>query len=163
MISADEVVADVYENQPDVLSRIEQVLGKNIRKPNGTLDRVAMANVIFSSPHLRSEVEAIVHPKVREVLQAHLNASSAPVKVYDVPIVRERDALADVMVNVVAPEDVRLSRLTSRGMSDHDARMRMDAQANDKSRLHDFDVVVENVGDRDELRADAIRLMEMFS
>ncbi|MEY4347831.1 MAG: hypothetical protein RIS43_250 [Actinomycetota bacterium] len=163
VISADDVVSDVYENQPDVLSRIEHVLGKNVRLSNGSLDRTAMANVIFTSPHLRAAVEAIVHPKVREVLKAHLDASSAGVVVYDVPIVRERDPLADLFVNVVAPEEVRKSRLISRGMSEADARLRMDAQAQDASRLRDFDVVIENSGDVAALRADAVRLLEMLS
>ncbi|MEY4323797.1 MAG: hypothetical protein RL410_1578 [Actinomycetota bacterium] len=163
VISADDVVSDVYENQPDVLSRIEHVLGKNVRMPNGSLDRATMANVIFSSPSLRAEVEAIVHPKVREVLQARLGASTASVTVYDVPIVREREPLADVVVNVIAPVEVRLARLMSRGMSEHDARMRMEAQAGDDSRLRDFDVVIENSGDKTALRADAVRLMEMVA
>ncbi|MEY4348198.1 MAG: Dephospho-CoA kinase, partial [Actinomycetota bacterium] len=76
---------------------------------------------------------------------------------------RERDPLADLFVNVVAPEEVRKSRLISRGMSEADARLRMDAQAQDASRLQDFDVVIENSSDVAALRADAVRLLEMLS
>jgi dephospho-CoA kinase len=160
VISADDIVSDVYENQPDVLARIEQSLGARVRHPNGSLDREALANLIFSSPDKRRAVEAIVHPKVSEVLLSHLNASTAPVTVYDVPIVRQRSGVADVMVNVVAPESVRLERLVSRGMSADDAKARITTQADDKTRVQDFDVIIENVGSPEELKQ---RAQQLFS
>ena len=163
IISADDIVSDVYENQPDVLSRIEESLGVSIRRANGTVDREALANLIFSSPEKRRAVEAVVHPKVSEVLLSHLNASTADVTVYDVPIIRQRSGIADVTVNVVAPEDVRLARLVGRGMNVEDARARIATQRDDVTRLGDFDVVIENTGSVEELEAQAARLYETWA
>ena len=163
IISADDIVSDVYENQPDVLSRIEESLGVSVRHANGAVDREALANLIFSSPEKRRAVEAIVHPKVSEVLLSHLNASTAEVTVYDVPIIRQRSGIADVMVNVVAPEEIRLARLVSRGMDIDDARSRITTQRDDVTRLVDFDVIIENTGSVEELEGHAARLYEVWA
>ncbi len=124
-------------------------------------DRRALADVVFSDPAALADLNAIVHPAVRDEVArrlASLGADDARVVVLDVPLLvesggRDRYDVTGVLV-VDCPEEVALTRLVElRGMSEDDARRRMAAQASRADRLAAADFVVHNDGTLDDLAA----------
>ena len=132
--------------------------GDAVLAGDGTVDRGALARVVFGDPAARAALEAIVHPVVRREVAAELEArrGSDEVVVVELPLLVEtggRDAYGlDGVIVVDAPVDLALDRLVRlRGLEPEDAHRRVAAQIDPGERLRAADFVVVNVGTTDEL------------
>jgi dephospho-CoA kinase len=123
-----------------------------------TADRSELAEIVFSDPGARRDLNAIVHPAVGAAVDSRLAALAATdpdgVVILEVPLLVETDwQKGDLVVVVDCPEDVAVRRLVAgRGMSEDDARRRVAAQATRAERLARADRVVTNEGGLDDLR-----------
>ncbi|MHB8463288.1 MAG: dephospho-CoA kinase [Acidimicrobiales bacterium] len=117
----------------------------------GTIDRRALAAIVFADPDARRRLEAISWPAIDAELERHVDLhSSAAVVVLDMAVLAQGDLGRGVygpVVTVEAPEPLRLARLIERGMSEEDARARMSSQVSEARRRDLADVVVDNDGD----------------
>ncbi|NHI16733.1 dephospho-CoA kinase [Microbacterium excoecariae] len=165
VIDADRVVRDLQRPGQAVLAEIAEAFGDGVLAPDGTLDRAALARIVFHDDARRAELDAIVHPAVREETQrrfrAALDADPRAVVVYDVPLLAEARGSDewDLIVVAHAPAATRVDRLVEdRGMARADAEARVRSQASDAERLALADVVVDTSGSvTDTLRgADAV-------
>jgi dephospho-CoA kinase len=154
IIDADQVARDVVEPGTTTLATIFERFGVGVANSDGSLNREALGNMVFSDPQAREALNNIVHPAVRrrshELFdQAHRDHPDQVV-VYAVPLVAEagrRDEF-DLIVVVHAPKRQRISRLVRfRGMTEAEATSRVDAQATDEERLAIADVVLDSSGE----------------
>jgi dephospho-CoA kinase len=125
--------------------------GPAVVAADGALDRSALAEVVFADPVALADLNAIVHPAVREAIARRLAdlAGTDAVVVLEIPLLVESGRLygAGTVVVVDCPEEVAIRRLADgRGMSEPDVRRRMAAQASRADRLAAADVVVDNAG-----------------
>lgn len=130
--------------------------GPGIVAPDGSIDRGALADLVFADPAARTDLEALVHPAVLEAIDRRLTAEAATdsVVVVVVPLLVEVgwDG-ADAVVVVDCPEEVAVRRLVEeRGMDEADVRRRLAAQADRATRLARADHVLTNDGTLDDLR-----------
>jgi dephospho-CoA kinase len=131
--------------------------------PDGSLDRPALAAVVFSDPAARARLDGIVHPLVRDrAVQLTADAPADAVLVNDVPLLVETGQAGsyDLVLVVEADLDTRLARLVERGLPEPDARARIAAQATDEQRRAVADVVLDNSGTREQLAAQVARFWE---
>jgi dephospho-CoA kinase len=113
-----------------------------VRAKDGTLDRAALAAIVFAQPQARRELEALTHPCIRERIDAALERLAATpdvagLVVLDHPLLVESGAQVrvDAVVVVEAPEPLRVRRLVrDRGMRRKDVRARIANQASDAER-----------------------------
>ena len=102
--------------------------------PDGSLDRKALAQLVFSSAAARVELENIVHPLISEAMQLHFSqveAEGHKVAVYCAPLIFEKNLqdLFDAVILVLCDEEVQLSRLIKRdGLTRAEAELRLSAQ-----------------------------------
>ncbi len=157
VIDADVVARQVVEPGTPAFGAVVDRFGPAAVGVDGSLDRQALAAVVFGHPAALADLNAIVHPAVRaridESVMAH-RASGAGVVVVEIPLLVESGrSYGTVAVIVVdCPEEVALRRLVDgRGMSEDDARRRMAAQASRADRLAAADLVIENTGSVDDL------------
>jgi dephospho-CoA kinase len=158
VIDADELAREVVEVDRPGHSAVVGRFGEKVLAANGSLDRGALAALVFNDPVALADLEAIVHPKVRAAIVARLagEATSDHVVVVDVPLLVERGepesfGFAGVLV-VDAPLDMALERLVSRrGMDRADAQARIATQASRDERIARADFVIMNMGTLDEL------------
>ena len=165
VISSDDIVADLYRSDTEMVGEIEEILEMSVRDSDGNVDKRRIADKIFADAALRERVERVVHPRVTARLQAKFRETLGTVVVYEVSALK-RDAdtsAADVLVEVVADDAVRLHRLMARGMAAEEARLRMASQAADTSRMNRRDLTVVNNGSREELMSEARRLYAAWS
>lgn len=129
-LSADEIVDDLYENNREMVLRLKKLLGADIVDEDGVVSKSKIAERVFSDSTLLKEVESIIHPLVREVLNQH--AKNADFLFYEIPVVSEQTDLsnADYVVVITADEATRINRAVSRGMKLEDAEKRIAAQQN---------------------------------
>jgi dephospho-CoA kinase len=150
VVDADAIAREVVEPGMPALVAIAQRFGDDVIRPDGTLDRPALAKKAFVDDESRKALEAITHPAIGELfLQRVAAAPPDGVVVHDVPLLVEsiRGYKYDAVIVVEAPREVRLQRLETRGVPRADAEARMAAQATDEERRAVATWVVDNGGE----------------
>lgn len=168
VIDVDALARDCVHPGSTVLVAIVERFGREVLAEDGTLDRAALAAVVFADPTARADLEGLTHPCVRAALEDELarmrtRPAPPPVVVVDHPLLVESGATADVdlVVVVEAPLPLRLERLVrDRGMPEGHALARIAAQADDAARRAAADVVLVNDADRAALTAQAADLVD---
>lgn len=154
VIDADAVAREVVEPRTPGLAALVEEFGNGILDGNG-LDRTALAQIVFEDEGARTRLNAIIHPLIG-ARTAELIAALPPdaVFLHDVPLLVELhlENAYDLVVVVDAPDELRVSRLVERGLTEDDARARIATQATREQRLAVADVVINNSGDLDQLR-----------
>ena len=154
VIDADQIAREVVQPGTPGLARVVERFGTGVLRPDGSLDRPALARLVFDDPAALADLNGIVHPLVAE-RSASLMASAGAdaVVVYDVPLLAENDLAGnfDAVVVVEAPLADRLARLAARGLPEEEARARLARQASDEQRRTVATVLLDNSGSRDEL------------
>ena len=160
VVDADTIAREVVEPDGPGFAAVVARFGLGVLDEGGRLDRPALAGIVFADEEARRDLNAIVHPLVAAETQRRVAAApSGSVVVMDVPLLVEAARGGyDLVVIVEAPEDVRLARLTARGMDEADARRRMAAQASDAERRAIADVVLDNSGSPEDLEHQVDRL-----
>jgi dephospho-CoA kinase len=150
VIDADAIAREVVEPGMPALANLVDRFGPGILRPDGSLDRPALAAVAFVDDETRKELEAITHPMIgEEFLRRVAEAPADAVVVHDVPLLVEskRGFEYGAVIVVEAPLEMRLDRLEARGVARDDARRRIELQATDEDRRKIATWVVDNSGD----------------
>jgi dephospho-CoA kinase len=149
IVDADVIAREVVEPGTPGLAAIVEAFGSAILAADGSLDRPALAAVVFAEPDERRKLDGIVHPLVRaRAVEVAAAAPSDAVVVHDVPLLAETGQASsyDLVVVVEADPGTRVARLVQRGLTAEDARARIAAQATDEERRAIADVVLDNSG-----------------
>ena len=167
VIDADILARAAVQPGSPALQGIQEKFGADVLDSTGSLNREALGKLIFHDPDAREALNAIVHPRVRELYEAELSAIQAEtpdaVVVYAVPLLAEARSVSefDAVIVAHAPEEVRLARLQEhRGFSEEDARARVGSQVSDEARLAMADSVVDCSGSLEETRSAAHELFD---
>jgi dephospho-CoA kinase len=155
VIDADAVAKEVVAPGTDGAAEVASAFGSGVLRPDGSLDRERLGDIVFADPQLRARLNQIIHPRVGTRMQQLERAAGADViVVHDVPLLAE-NGLADgydLVVVVDAPPAVQERRLIAeRGMSRAQAQARMAAQASRPQRLAIADIIIDNSGSLAEL------------
>jgi dephospho-CoA kinase len=156
VVDADAITRELQEPGTEVFQSMVERFGDGIVAPDGTLDRQAVADVVFADPPALADLNAIVHPAVGVEIAARLERATGTddVVVLDVPLLVEsgRSDVAALVVVDVAPEVAVRRLVEQRGMREDDVRARMARQASREDRLARADHVIDNSGTMDDLR-----------
>ncbi len=155
VIDADAIVRELQEPGTQVFDEMGERFGAGIVAEDGSLDRAAVADLVFTDPEALADLGKIVHPRVGEEIARRLVelAETDQVVILDVPLLVEsgRDDMAGTIVVDLDP-DVAVRRLVEhRGFAEEDARNRIARQVSREDRLAKADFVVDNHGDLEEL------------
>jgi dephospho-CoA kinase len=145
---AREVVAPGTPGFDAVAARWPEVIS------NGTIDRAALAAIVFANPAERDALNAIVHPRVRARAAQIERSLGDGVAVHVVPLLFEGDYWkeCDATILVVAPLDTRIQRVSARdGMARDQIMQRIGAQIDPETARSRATYVIENDSDLTEL------------
>ncbi len=155
VLDADLAARAVVEPGTEGLAEVVEAFGPEVLRADGSLDRAALASVVFADEERRTRLNAIVHPRVRAWMAER--AAAAPegsVVVQDIPLLVEGGLapLFDVVIVVDADDDTRITRLVrDRGMAEQEARARIAAQAPRERRNAAADRLIDNSGAEEDL------------
>jgi len=133
-IDADRLAREAVAPGSPGLAAVAQRFGAHIVREDDTLDRAALARIVFSDRTARADLEAIVHPDVYRRIREWFAQlpHGTPVAMADIPLLFETGHEHDfdaVVVAACTPEE-QLRRLVARdGLSETDARARLEAQS----------------------------------
>ncbi|MEP7017253.1 MAG: dephospho-CoA kinase [Actinomycetota bacterium] len=157
VIDADQLAREVVAVGSTGLAAIHERFGDAVISADGSLDRGALGEVVFTDAGARRDLESITHPLIAARTRSMMeSASPGVILVHDVPLLVEKGMSARYHLTVVvgADEAVRMARLTiGRGLSEPDARARVAAQATDRQRRAAADVWLDNNGTMAQLLA----------
>lgn len=156
IIDADAIVREVQLPGSAVLTELAAKFGDGVLAADGSLDRQAVANIVFTDPEALKALNAIVHPAVGKEMNRRMieQRTTDHVVILDIPLLTEnpREGLQGKIV-VDVPVEVQVERLVQyRGFDEADARARISRQATREQRLATADFVVDNSGDLEDLQ-----------
>jgi dephospho-CoA kinase len=156
VIDADQLAREVVALGTPGLASVAEAFGPSVLLPDGSLDRAAVAALVFSDPDKRRRLNAIVHPLVGAASAARLGElrdRGEPIACYEAPLLVE-GGMADAfrpLVVVSLPEEVQVARAMARdGSTEEQARARIAAQLPLATKVAAADYVIENGGGREE-------------
>ncbi len=161
VVDADAIVHELQRPGTEVFAEMVERFGAGIVAADGTLDRPAVAAIVFNDPQALSDLGSIVHPRVHAEIERRVSeaAGTDRVVVLDIPLLDRNGwpGLEGTIVVDLDPE-VAVERLVAhRGFAEHDARARIANQVDRAERLRLADFVVDNSGSLEDLEAEVDR------
>ena len=153
VVDADQLSRIAIERGSAGFDEVIMRFGEGILR-NGDIDRKALGEIIFKDKSAKADLEAIIHPRVRELFFEVVNDLAADeILIYEIPLLVETGAASnfDQIITVEADLEIRKSRLLKRGMYSSEIESRLAAQASPSEREAVATHVIENSGDEDQL------------
>jgi len=147
IISADRMGHELLLPGKEVYREVVARHGEKVLNPDGTINRRALARIVFSDPCELEWLNRLTHPRIAEGVRREISRLKGELPpssliVVDAALLFEMGLGGDVdfVIAVLAPDEVRLGRLKAQGMSEEEARARMASQMpqEEKARRADF-------------------------
>jgi len=170
VVSADELSRMVVAPGSEGLRDVVEAFGDEVLDEHGELDRKKMGAIVFRTTDRRRQLEAILHPRIRERYEQVLDAlekAGHPVMVYEVPLLFEKkldegDEMSAVIL-VTATADTRIARVKARdSLTTDDVLARMRAQMPEQDKRQRANYIIHNDGGIDDLRREVEYLLSRF-
>ena len=153
VVDADQLSRIAIERGSEGFDEVITRFGESVLR-NGDIDRQALGEIVFKDKSAKADLEAIIHPRVRELFFEVVNDLAADeILIYEIPLLVETGAASnfDQIITVEADLEIRKSRLLKRGMFISEIESRLAAQASPAEREAVATHVIENSGDEDQL------------
>ena len=165
VVDTDIIARDVVRPGAPALMEISSAFGAEVIAADGTLKRDVMRSIIFSDDEKRRQLEAILHPRIREETEHQVAAANGHYLIIVVPLLAESpmQAMMDRILVVDCTEDTQISRLMARDVeTEEQARRIMATQASRKERLAIADDVISNDGEIEDTRQQVLSLHHSY-
>lgn len=166
VINADAVAREAMETSNLCLSDLVLAFSTEVIHPDATLNREKLAAICFGDKNKLHRLNEITFPYIIEAITHKLEDAvqrGVPMVILDAPTLFESglDKKCNVVVAVIAKEELRLARIISRdNMTEEAAMRRIKAQNQDDFYISRSDEVIHNDQDTDALRLAFIELCE---
>ena len=166
LIDADRVGHEAYQPNTDTWRELVAAFGEQIRAPDNSIDRKKLGGVVFSNPESLARLNQIVHPRMYEMMKAQIDEyrrQGVEVVVLEAAILLEAgwNQLVDEVWITVAPESMVVERTRERtGLPEVQILARIRSQMSPEERAKHADVVINNDGSLDDLKAKVKELWE---
>ncbi len=155
IVDTDVIAREVVFPGSPALEDIRSLFGVSVIAADGSLDRRALRDIVFGNNQKRLQLEAILHPRIRDEADRQASAVTGPYVIIVVPLLFEspmREMMDRILV-VDCDEETQLKRLLLRdNESEEQARRMIATQASREDRLSIADDVVTNNGGRNSVR-----------
>jgi dephospho-CoA kinase len=150
-LDADVLAHGVTEAGTEATQAIATTFGPGVIATDGSVDRKVLGALVFEDEAARRALEEIVHPAVYRSIAAGLRAfelMGSAVAVVDVPLLYEtgHEGDFDRVIVTACPREMQLERLVDRGLTEHEARRRLDAQLPTEDKVGRADYVIRTDG-----------------
>ncbi len=159
IIDADKVGHEAFQPGTEAWREVVATFGRDIVTPNGEIDRKKLGAIVFDNPPALTQLNRIMHPKMRDMMKAQIDEyrrQGVAVVVLEAAILIEANwaPLVDEVWVTTAPESAVLERLKKqRGLAEEQTLSRIRSQLSNRERLKHADVVITNEGNIEEVKA----------
>ena len=166
LIDADRIARLVVDPGMPCLAELFDFFGDTIRNPDNTLNRKALAKIVFTDRKKLESLNSITHPFITEEIFREINMyhqDGRELILLDAPTLFESKAsdFCDLIISVLAPPELRCKRIMQRdGISEEAALARMNSQLPEEFFIQHSDYVIRNQSDLAGLYAHAEEVAE---
>jgi len=166
VIDTDLIARELVRPGQPALNEIVAHFGAEIADEKGNLDRALLRETIFSDPGQRRQLEAILHPRIRDRAMVLAKRAEAPYCVLVIPLLVETsgDYSLDRILVVDTSRELQLERIAARdGLSESEIEAILTTQASRQQRLTIADDIIVNDASPEYLRGEIERLHRFYS
>ena len=167
LVDADVIAREVMLPGHQVLDAVVRRFGKEMLRPDGSLDRARLGAVIFRDPASRRDLNGLTHPAIRKEMLRPMEAceSREPDRliVADIPLLYETgwEKMLDKVLVVYVPRGLQLERLIGRdGLTAEQVESRLQAQMSIEDKRTRADYVIDNSGSLEDTELQLDRLWD---
>ena len=166
IIDADKVGHEAFKPDTEVWRDVVATFGREILTSTGEINRKKLGEIVFNNPESLLQLNKIMHPRMSDMIKAQIEEyrqQGIDVVVLEAAILIEVNwiPLVDEVGVTVAPESAVLERLKEqRGLEEEQTLARIRSQLSTEERIKHADVVINNDGDLDEVKAKVKELWE---
>ena len=150
VFEADKVAKELQTTDPEIRAQLIDLFGPAVYMPNQTIDRKHLASIVFSDPSLLSQLNAIIHPAVRNAFYEWCQKQQSPYVLLEAAILFESGfhKMMDKVIVVSTDQDQRIQRVMKRdGSTKEQVLQRIGNQWTDEQRNNLADFVIHNNDD----------------
>lgn len=164
-VDADKAAREAVKKGSKGLAQVREVFGDEAIDENGEMNRRYMGDLVFNHPEKRLELNAIIHPIVRDIMEEEKQEylKQGYNVIMDIPLLFENELenTVDEVWVVYTSESIQMDRLMQRNnLSLEDAKARVYSQISIDKKSRMADHVIDNLGDKLELKQNLERLLE---
>ncbi|HBC7386870.1 TPA: dephospho-CoA kinase [Staphylococcus aureus] len=165
VVDADKAAREAVKKGSKGLAQVREVFGDEAIDENGEMNRRYMGDLVFNHPEKRLELNAIIHPIVRDIMEEEKQEylKQGYNVIMDIPLLFENELenTVDEVWVVYTSESIQMDRLMQRNnLSLEDAKARVYSQISIDRKSRMADHVIDNLGDKLELKQNLERLLE---
>ena len=150
VVDGDILAREIVEVGKPALKELKEALGEEIINDDGTLNRKKTAAIAFSDPEKLATLNRITHHYIKEEFLKIASEYDGDILGFDGAVILESDVkyLFTKILSVIADEDIRLKRITSRdNITQDEGRLRISSQKNNEFYIENSDFLVYNNGE----------------
>lgn len=155
VISADAVSHEIMLPGKNAYEAVVKLFGREILDSNDEIDRVRLADIVFSDAEKLNSLNSVTHRLIYEEIQRRIDSSEASTVCLEIPLLFSAKCpiSIDASIAVTADKEIRLERVIVRdGCTAEQALARMAKQLPDEYLAAHADFVIENNGDIEALK-----------
>lgn len=166
IIDADRISREIVEPGTLLLKELEKNFGSGIIKDDGTLERKALAAIVFSDKEKKSRLDGLMHGHILDEIERKISESQSGEGrgiIVDAPLLFETglEKKCDQVWLITADEKLRILRVCERdGMDPEEVRARIQNQMADEEKKERAHRIVDNSGSKEALLAQLAELIE---
>ncbi len=166
IIDADRISREIVDPGTLLLKELEKNFGSGIIKDDGTLDRKALAAIVFSDKEKKSRLDGLMHGHILDEIERKISESQSGEGrgiIVDAPLLFETglEKKCDQVWLITADEKLRILRVCERdGMDPEEVRARIQNQMADEEKKERAHRIVDNSGSKEALLAQLAELIE---
>jgi len=166
VIDTDVIARQLTVPGGATLDAIRKAFGETVMQADGTLDRAALRRRVFADGDARHQLEAILHPIIRQSVEQTLSTLVAPYALIVIPLLVETGSYRDMLNRILVvdcPEELQIARVMARsGLTQDEVKAILAAQAGRAERLAVADDVIVNTASPEALRAQVATLHRRY-
>ncbi|MFN3397806.1 MAG: dephospho-CoA kinase [Sulfurimicrobium sp.] len=156
VIDTDQIARQLTASGQPALAAIRKQFGAGYFLPDGSLDRTRLRKLVFSNTGAKKQLEALLHPLIKDEVQSRLLTVQSPYAIIAVPLLLETGAYRERVQRILVvdcEEEQQVKRVMARsGLSEAEVRAIMACQVSRAERLRLADDIIDNRGERNALQ-----------
>ena len=148
-INADEIVKQMQEPGTKYYEKIVEAFGKELLEEDESLNRKKLAEIIFKDELKKEKLNQLTYKYVVEEIKEQVKKSKEEYIIIDAPLLIESrlNELCDIVIAVISEKQEQIRRISKRdNIEEKNAKLRLDAQKDNKFYKLNADYIVENNG-----------------
>ncbi|MDO5555791.1 MAG: peptidoglycan editing factor PgeF [Clostridia bacterium] len=147
IIDADEIVKKLSFPGEQYFNEIVKAFGKEVLLASGEIDKIKLADIIFSDYKKRESLNFITYKYVAKEIEKQAKANKNTLTIIDAPLLIEAklDSICDIVISVIANTQTKIERICKRdNINKEDAQKRLNAQPKDEFYIKNSNYIIIN-------------------